>query len=187
MIGNKLGKKIKIIITDGSQPIGDGIGPALEARDILWILKRDPRAPKDLEKKSLMMAETMLKMAGVKNAGQRVKEVLDDGTAYEKMIEIIELQGRKLINPNKIKIAKYKSDLRASKSGRIKHIDNEAVNKIARVAGAPFDKGAGLFLYKHCGECVKKGEKIFTIYSDSLQKLKYAKDVEKILKTYEIK
>jgi AMP phosphorylase len=183
-IGNRLGKKIKTIISDGSQPIGNGIGPALEARDVLWILKRDPRGPKDLEEKSIRMATIMLSMAGIKNSEKRVREALEDGTAYEKMIRIIEMQGRKIINPNKIKIGKYKTEIKAGKDGKISHLDNEALNKIARVAGAPEDKGAGAYLCKHCGDAVKKGETIFQVYSNSKDKLKFAMDVEKIMKSY---
>ena len=185
-IGRRLGKTIKVIVTDGSQPVGNGIGPALEARDALWILKRDQRAPRDLEDKSIMMAETMLKMAGIKNADKKVRQVLDDGTAYEKMIEIIEAQGRKIINPNRIKIGKFSKDIKAPKAGKITHLDNEVLNKMARVAGAPVDIGAGVYLYKHVGDSVKKGEKIFTVYSESQQKLKYAMDIEKIMHAYNL-
>ena len=43
---------VEIILTDGSQPIGNGIGPLLEAEDVMAVLRNDPLAPEDLRKKS---------------------------------------------------------------------------------------------------------------------------------------
>ena len=53
------------------------------------------------------------------------------------------------------------------------------ISRIARIAGAPTDKGAGIYLYRHVGEKVKKREKLFTIYAESMHELEYAKDVTK--------
>lgn len=177
-IGKKLHMDIQVIITDGSQPIGNGIGPALEARDVLYVLRRDARRPLDLEKKALGMAARLLKIGGVKDAKKRAYEILDSGFAYEKMKEIITAQGGNgSISPDKIPVGKYSYTFRAKKSGRLKDLNNTAIAKIARVAGAPKDKGAGIYLYKHERERVKRGEKIFTIYAQSRAKLAYAKEI----------
>ncbi len=173
-IGKKLGMKIKVIITDGSRPIGNGIGPALEARDVLWILKRDPRRPLDLESKGVMMAGMLLGMAGLKNGLKRAKEILDKGLALKKMQDIIKAQGgNPKINPNKIKIGRFQFTRKAAKNGVIKDVDNRNTSKIARLAGAPDDKGAGIYFYKHEGQRVKKGESLFTIYAHNKAKLDY--------------
>ncbi len=176
-IGNALGMKIKVLITDGSQPIGNGIGPALEARDVLWLLKNDKRAPQDLRKKSLMLAEETLEMCGMDR--KIAKEMLESGKAYKKMIEIINAQGKKITDPDKIKPAKLKYEYRAKKSGKIIHIDNGVISRAARLAGAPQDKSAGIYLYKHKGDKVKKGEIIFTLYADIKQKIEFAVDALK--------
>ena len=186
-IGKKLRKHVKVIITDGRQPIGGGIGPALEARDILWLLKRDPRKPPDLEKKCIMMCEKIFAMAGVKNGRKKALNILNSGKAYAKMIEIIKAQGGKEIAAEDIKIGKFSFDICSSKRGRVKDINNIYISRIARIAGAPQDKGAGIYLYKHIGDRVKKGEKIFTIYSDSRHEFEYAKDVAKNSKVFEIR
>ena len=185
-ISSKLGMKIKVVITDGSQPIGNGIGPALEARDVLYILKRDNKRPLDLEKKSLMLAGIMLEMSGKIKKGKgfkKAKDILESGMAYKKFIEIIKEQGGK--EPRKIKIGKFRHDFSAKRNFRIKHINNRSISRIARVAGAPDDKGAGIYLYKHVGDGVKKGEKIFTIYAHNKIELEFAKQalekLEKIL------
>ena len=76
-IGKKLRKHVKVIITDGSQPIGNGIGPALEARDVLWLLRRDLRRPLDLEKKCIILATETLKLANIKSPREKVLEILN--------------------------------------------------------------------------------------------------------------
>ncbi len=179
-IGRKLGMKVKVIITDGTEPVGKGIGPALEARDALWVLKRDERRPKDLEKKCISMAAEILKSADIKGAKKKVKDILESGKAYEKMKEIIKAQGGDPdVDPDKIKIGKYKYTYNAPKTGTMTDINNFTISKIARIAGAPKDKGAGIYLYRHEGQEVKKGQPIFTIYSENKTKLKYARNILK--------
>jgi len=176
-VSKKLGIKAKVILTDGTQPIGNGIGPALEARDVLYILKGDYRKPSDLEKKSLMMAGILIEMGGKAKKGEglkKAKDILESGQAYKKLVEIIKAQGGKEISPECIQIGKFTFDLKSDKNGKIKFIDNRTISKIARVAGAPEDKGSGIYLYRHVGDKVKKGEKIFTIYAQSKIKLDFA-------------
>jgi len=178
-IGKKLKKHIKVMITDGNQPIGNGIGPALEARDVLWLLKRDPRRPLDLEKKCLMMCANAFGLLGVKGGYRKAKEILESGKAYAKMAEIIKAQGGKEIAAEDIKIGKFSHDYTSSRKGIVKDIDNLAISRIARIAGAPHDKGAGLYLYKHVGDKVRKGERLFTIYSESKHELRFAAEFAK--------
>ena len=178
-IGKKLKKHVKVLITDGRQPIGNGIGPALEARDVLWLLKRDPRRPLDLEKKCLMMCAEIFDLVGVKNGYRKSLEILNSGKAYQKMVEIINAQGGKEIAAEDIKIGKYCCDVISAKSGKVADFDNLTISRIARIAGAPHDKGAGIYLYKHIGGKIKKGEKLFSIYSENQHEFEYAKDFAK--------
>ena len=178
-IGKKLRKHVKVLLTDGLQPIGNGIGPALEARDVLWVLKRDPRRPIDLEKKSLLMCANIFDMIGIRDGYRKAYEILNSGKAYQKMIEIIKAQGGKEIPAEDIKIGKYCYDIKSRRKGKIRAIDNMLISRIARIAGAPHDKGAGIYLYKHIGDKVNIGDKLFTIHSESMRELEYAKDVAK--------
>lgn len=175
-IARKLKLKLKVIITDGRQPIGNGIGPNLEAKDVLYILRRDPKAPKDLENKSIFMAIKILEMAKVKDAHQKVIECLESGRAYKKFQDIIKAQqGNPNIRPNDLKLGKYNYNYRAQRNGVVKQINTNIISKIARVAGAPLDKDAGIYLYKHINDNVRKNEILFTIYARSQKKLKYSK------------
>jgi len=179
-IGRKLRKHVKVIITNGSQPIGNGIGPALEARDVLWLLRRDLRRPLDLEKKCIILATETLKLANIKSPREKVLEILNSGRAYNKMKEIIKAQQGKVFNPDKIKIGNFKYNVRSSRNGIVRKISNSIISKIARIAGAPANKGAGIYLYKHVGNKIKKGEKLFTIYAESRVKINFVKEALKI-------
>ena len=172
-IAEKVGIKTKVIITDGSQTIGNGIGPNLEARDILYILRRDPFAPKDLEKKAIMMADTLFKLTGKKASA---KEILESGAAYKKMKEIIKAQGgNPNVSPAKILPGKFKYNYNSPKNGKVKKIDNIKIAKLARLAGAPENKGAGIYLSKKVGDKVRKGEPLFTVYTENKDKLGFTR------------
>ncbi|MFH1054449.1 MAG: AMP phosphorylase [Candidatus Woesearchaeota archaeon] len=186
-IGRSLGIKIKVIHTNGHEPVGNGIGPLLEARDVLWILKGDSEAPNDLREKSVFMAALLLKMAGKKNPKRLAETILDSGLAYKKMVEIIKAQGGKEVDPNRMKLAKFHFSVRTLKNGHVKHINNNHISKIARLAGAPKAKSAGIYLYKHVGDPVEESNRIFTIYSESRQKLKNAVDFYKEFGGFEIR
>ena len=181
IIGKKLDRVVKVIFTDGSQPIGRGIGPCLEARDVLNILSNND-GPADLKNKSIHMAGLVLEMAGKARKGHGEKmalEILESGRAYEKMMEIIKAQGGVITGASKIRIGKYSFDYKASKSGRIAGIDPLEISHIARLAGAPVDKGAGIFLHHKKGELVRKGEPAFTIYAESAEKLRFVVEILK--------
>lgn len=189
-IGRKLGMKIKVLFSDGSEPIGNGIGPVLEARDVLYVLRNDPRAPLDLRKKSLKMAGIMLEMGGKAKPGRGeslASHILESGKAYKKFIEIIKAQGGKEAIPEELKEGDCRKDIKAWKDGKITKIGNREISRIARIAGAPVDAEAGIYLYKKKNTYVNKGEVIFTIYANNADKLKFAVDAYKALGGIEIK
>jgi AMP phosphorylase len=176
-LAKRLHMKIAVIITDGSQPIGNGIGPSLEARDILWTLKNSAKGSILLKNKSIVMAGVLLELTGKAKKGkgeEMAREIVETGKAYQKFIEIIQAQGGKLKKPEQIRLAHKSKDILATRSGVLTHIDNGTMNKIARIAGAPHDKEAGIYLYYHKGAKVKRGDKLFTVYSDSQERLDFA-------------
>ena len=68
-IGKMLGMKVKVIITDGKQPIGNGIGPFLEMVDVMKVLKNEADAPADLREKSIMESGILLELTGKARKG----------------------------------------------------------------------------------------------------------------------
>ncbi|MBU0459221.1 MAG: AMP phosphorylase [Nanoarchaeota archaeon] len=183
LIGKRLGMNVKVIVTDGSQPIGKGIGPLLEAMDVLYVLRGAPLAPPDLRKKALFMAGTLLEMTGKYKKGQGsqvAREILDSGKAYQKMEQIISAQGKQ----KKLKLGEYTHLVKCTKIGRVQAIDNEVIAKIARIAGAPDDKGAGLYLHKKVHDSVKNGDCLYDVYAENKFKLDLAKEFIKKNKGY---
>ncbi len=174
-VGKNFGLNIKIILTDGSQPIGNGIGPNLEMQDVINVLKRE-NSPLDLERKALKLAGILLTITKKAKNGEgeiMAKEILDSGKAMKKFEEIISAQGKKDTN---LKPGKYSHIISAKSSGKVKLIDNKKINHAANLLGCPEDKSAGLYLHKHVKETLNKGEPLVTLYSESRSKLEEAKN-----------
>jgi AMP phosphorylase len=174
-LGRIFGLKLKCVLTDGSQPIGRGIGPLLEIRDVIDILKRED-GPKDLAEKSLFLAGEIFELCGKSKKGEGrnlAREILKSGKAFEKFKEIIEAQGGHVprVRDLETKFGKFSRHILADANFTIKEIHNKKINFLANIAGSPMDKGSGLYLHHHVGDMVKKGERLITIYSDSSARL----------------
>ncbi len=175
-LGAKLGMEVHCLITAGENPVGHGIGPALEARDVLRVLSNTYDG--DLKEKSLSIAGIMLEMADKAKAGEGyalADSILKSGKALEKMNEIILVQGGKPVNPEDIKVGPHAFTVVSKKQGTIYDINNTAVTKIARAAGAPKDKTAGVYMKSFCGQNIKMGDPILEIYAAHPAKLEEAK------------
>ncbi len=173
-LGRHFKKEIKVVLTKGNQPIGNGIGPTLELIDILKVLNPEEEGPKDLEEKSLFLAGELLEMTDKAKKGKGIemaKKILESGEALKKFEQIIKAQEGDF---SKIKLAQFKKDILSRKSGKIIDIHNKKINSVARFAGCPVDKSAGLFLCHKLGDKIKKGEKLVTIYSESKSRLNSA-------------
>ena len=173
-IGKYFKKKLEVVLTNGDQPIGNGIGPVLEMIDVLKILDPNQQGPKDLEKKSVFLAGKLLEMTGKAKTGSGIKkaeEILKTGKAFEKFKQIIAAQGGAI---KKLIPGKFKRDILANKTGKVLEINNETINLLARIAGCPTDKSSGVYLHVHKDDKVKKNEKILTIYSESESRLRAA-------------
>ncbi len=188
-IGKRFKLKLKVVYTDGSQPIGNGAGPILELLDILKVLQNKKDAPEDLRKKSLYLSSELINLCGIKNSKQKAEEMLSSGKAYEKFKEIINAQNEKKDFDKRVenlKLGKFKKIIKAKKSGNIILIDNKGINSLCRILGTPETTSAGVYLHKHVGE-IKKREPILTLYSESESKMKDALRYIKKFKPIEIK
>jgi len=174
-IGDRTSLDIEVIISDGHQPIGNGIGPVLEARDVMQVLNNDPRAPIDLKEKALQMAGRILEFEPDVRGGQGyylARDLLESGQALKKMQDIIELQGT---NPPFSEPAMFKFEVFSPIKGYVKEIDNLQIAHIARLAGAPMDKAAGIDLHKKLHASVLEGEALYTIYAEFHADFQFAK------------
>ncbi len=173
-LGTRLNMGVKCIVTPGYDPVGSAIGPALEAREVLRILEGQD-VSRDLKDKSIKMAGILLETSGKAKRGQGVhmaKEILESGKAEEKMREIIKEQGGNPdIEPGDIEIGEHSKEIHAEESGRIQYLNTDLLSETGKLAGAPKDKKAGIYLEVEKGDKIEEGDKIMTIYSSSQRKL----------------
>ncbi|ATX81677.1 thymidine phosphorylase [Mariprofundus ferrinatatus] len=165
-VGDRLGLHLEVVITNGEQPIGRGIGPALEARDVIKVLENDPEAPSDLREKALRLAGRILEFDPDVRGGHGyaiARDILETGRAMAKMQAIIAAQGE---NKDPPKLGELIMEVTAPESGFVTEIDNLQMARIARLAGAPMDKGAGVDLLKKLGDRVEEGESLYRIHAE---------------------
>ncbi|WP_338834322.1 thymidine phosphorylase family protein [Bradyrhizobium septentrionale] len=164
-VGDHFGIAVEVITTDGRQPIGSGVGPVLEAEDVMAVLTNDTTAPADLREKSLRLAAHLLEYDPQLRGGSgyaRARELLDSGAALKKMQDIIDAQGP---SSGRNDVGKLTFDIAATADGTISEIDCLQLNRLARTAGAPIDKGAGIRLFRKIGDRVEKGQPLYRIHA----------------------
>jgi AMP phosphorylase len=176
-LGTKLGIRTECAITYGDQPVGNTIGPALEARECIRILEGNTH-PASVVEKACDLAGMILEMGGIPDGAAKARELLSSGKALKKFREIVEAQdGKKDITSDDIRTGEYVLDVKAVRSGYVHSINNKDLVTIARAAGAPADKGAGILLMRKKGQRAEKGETLFQIYADNQTKAERARDV----------
>ena len=172
-VGAAVGLQVRPVLTHGAQPIGRGIGPALEARDVLSVLQGLPDAPADLRERAVLLAGHILEMAEVAEEGSgegMARDILADGRAWLKFQAICEAQGGLRTPP----AAPFTHPVSARRDGRVTVIDNRRLGRVAKLAGAPHDPAAGLVLAARLGDKVARGQPLFVIHALSPGELDYA-------------
>ena len=180
-LGRRLGINVQCAVTYGEQPVGYAIGPSLEAREALSVLMGNKHVL-DLIDKATDIAGILLEMGGKKDGKDLALGALKSGKAERKMREIIAAQGGAPgIKLEDIAVGDQQFTACSNRAGYILWIDNTSIAEIARLAGSPKDKGAGILLHKKIGDRVDKDEPLFTIYAERSNKLQRALDgLEKI-------
>jgi thymidine phosphorylase len=172
-VGDALGLHVRVSRTDGSAPVGRGIGPALEARDVLAVLRREAGAPDDLAQRAIYLAGQVLEFGEAAPPGggaALAASVLEDGRAWRKFQEICAAQGGMREPP----VAPCTRDVVAQRSGSVTAIDNRRLARIAKLAGAPKSPCAGIELHVRPGDFVERGQPLLTLHSASPGTLAYA-------------
>jgi len=189
-LGKRFDIKIEVVKIPAKEPVGKGIGPALEARDVLRVLQRKHKRPLDLENKTLILAGKLLELAGQVQRGKgkaAATEILESGKAWKKMQAIIKSQGgNPNIDANSVTLGGEYFRVSSQKTGRVTAVDNRALDEIARTLGAPVEKMAGIYLHRRIGQRVKKGDKLFTFYAQNKDRIELAKKAIEKIEIYSI-
>jgi thymidine phosphorylase len=175
-VAGRLGLQLEVVITDGSQPVGRGIGPVLEARDVMAVLRNEPGAPQDLRDKSLRLAGRLIEFDPDVRGGDGwriARDILESGRALAQMDAIIDAQGRRTDPPA---LGPLTHDVCAPCAGTVTAIDNLQIARIARLAGAPQVAGAGLDLMCRVGDAVREGQPLYRLHACFAPDLGFARD-----------
>ena len=172
-VAARFGLTAQCLLTDGTQPVGRGIGPALEAFDVLAVLQGAPGAPDDLRIRAAILAGAALEIGGKAETGKGLAlalETLADGRAWKKFEAICEAQGGMRIPPKAIHVC----PLEAPHAGRIVQINNRKLSQLAKLAGAPEGKAAGIHMKVGLGDQVDSGQPLLHLHAETPGELAYA-------------
>jgi thymidine phosphorylase len=165
--------EVDVVLTEAHAPIGSGVGPRLEALDVLAVLEREPGASTELREKSLYLAARLLECTGtVGDAGgyRAAQQALDSGAALAKFEEIVGAQGAATLPPE----APFRAEVVAKQDGRVREIDCFEINSIAKLAGAPANPSAGLRVLRGVDAVVARGEPLLEVHAQSRDQLEFA-------------
>ena len=172
-LGQRLGIRVECGVTFGEQPLGHAIGPALEAREALSTIMG--KGPADLREKATSLAGILLEMVGIKDGKYKAEELLRSSKAEQKLREIIGAQGgNPQVKVADIRVGDKKQAVTTDLDGEVLWVNNEDIAKIAKEAGAPKEKGAGVMLQAKLGDHVKKGDTLFDVYAERDTRLESA-------------
>ncbi|HIH06867.1 MAG TPA: AMP phosphorylase [Candidatus Nitrosotenuis sp.] len=177
----ELGRRLKMhthcVLSYGEQPVGHSIGPALEAKEALEVIMNEINVP-DLVDKACKISGAIFEITGHKNGYAMAQEILRSGRAEKKLRQIIAAQGgNPMVRPRDIPIGSETIRLKAKNDGKLLWINNSSIVEIARMAGAPKDRGAGIVFNKKIGDNISKDDVIFTVYAEKSRKLSRTEDL----------
>jgi len=174
-VASVFGLETTIVLSDGSQPVGRGVGPALEAHDVLAVLQQASDGPKDLQERACRLAGALLELGGRAGKGDGMPlavETLSSGRAWDKFQRICEAQGGMRTPPE----ASHRRPLPAPAAGRVSSIDNRKIARLAKLAGAPEAKAAGIEMHVRLGDPIEVGQPVCTLHAVTPGELNYALD-----------
>ncbi len=175
-VGDRVGLHVQVVVTDGRQPVGRGIGPVLELRDVMQVLENHPDAPHDLKQKALHLAGRIIEFDPDVRGGDGyaiARDILESGRALGKLRAIVAAQGA---HQQQVRPGPLRHLVKAAEAGTVVAIDNLRMNRIARLAGAPMDKGAGVDLFVKLGDRVRAGQPLYRIHAQFPSDFRFARE-----------
>ena len=193
-IGRGIGRETYAIVSDMDQPLGYAVGNALEVKEAIDTLNGN--GPKDLLELCLTLGSYMLigtkKASDADEARAMLKDTITSKKALNNFAEFVKAQGgdeRAVYDTSLLPKASLTQDCYAASEGYISSIHSDEVGMVSLTLGggretkeSKIDLSVGVVLKKKVGDYVKKGDVIATLYANSEEKLKAAK--ERFDKTY---
>lgn len=185
-IGKSAGRSVTAVITNMDIPLGNSVGNSLEVIEAIKTLKGEGES--DLTDVCLTLAAQMLCMVtgeDEKACYAMAKDAIDDGSALNKLCEMISAQGGNagVVDDFLLfKQPKHTVEISSEREGYIEHTDAEKIGLASVILGAgrekkgdPIDSSAGIVLKKKTGDRVEKGDTLAIFYTDDESKIEEAK------------
>ena len=185
-IGKSAGRSVTAVITNMDIPLGNSVGNSLEVIEAIKTLKGEGES--DLTDVCLTLAAQMLCMVtgeDEKACYAMAKDAIDDGSALNKLCEMISAQGGNagvVDDFSLFKQPKHTVEISSEREGYIEHTDAEKIGLASVILGAgreikgdPIDSSAGIVLKKKTGDRVEKGDTLAIFYTDDESKIEEAK------------
>lgn len=187
-IGNQNGKKVKALLTDMNEPIGNTVGNSLEVIEAIQTLKGN--GPKDFLELCIDISSAMLQLEFVEKSVDECRKMaldsIENGTALNKFRELVFLQNGDvecIDDTNKFPKSKYSLEVKANMSGQITKMDSEKIGKTACLLGAgrqslndKINHSAGIFINKKTDSYISKSDVLAVLYTDKKEILDFTKE-----------
>ncbi len=186
-VSKQFGKKAIAILTDMDEPLGNKIGNWIEIEECIEVM--NGKKISDLEKVNNVIAGAMMMLGGkaktIEEGEAIAEEIISSGKAFEKFKEMVKRQGGDIAYVNdwkNLKRAKFREDVKAKTSGYISRMDALKIGLASVELGCGrkkvtdgIDYLAGIELFKKCGDEIKEGETVMTLFAEDEGKIKSAK------------
>ncbi|NLV15702.1 MAG: thymidine phosphorylase [Syntrophomonadaceae bacterium] len=187
-IGTQAGRRVAAILSDMEKPLGYAVGNRLEIQEAVDLLRG--QGPQDLEQLCLALSGRMILLGGavssLKDADSLARHLLDEGHGYTKLAEMVEAQGGRVKNLERIADidpASLQVEVKSPRAGYITGLKTDEIGRAVMALGAgreqsgqKIDHSVGLILHKKTGDLVETGDVLVTIHANDPQKLEMAKE-----------
>lgn len=188
-VGHSFGVKTVAVITDMNEPLGMAVGNSLEVRESIDVLSG--KGPEDILEITLCIGALMLKISGIEKdveAGrERLKKLIEDGSALGRFKEMIRLQGGNVTifeRPSLLHSSCLSVEISSEEEGYIHSIDAGLVGTASMMLGAGrekmdsvIDHTAGILLKRKSGDYVKKDDALCTFCTSDEESVAHAKEI----------
>jgi pyrimidine-nucleoside phosphorylase len=182
-IGRKMGRKVRAVISDMNQPLGNAVGNAVELCEALNTLRG--RGPTDFRHHCLTIASQMILLSGlIQDKAQAyavLERLLDSGQALSKFRDWISAQGGDLDyvdDPTRLPTARFIKELPAPRSGYVAGLNAREIGLTSMLLGGgrvkkgdQIDHAVGIVLQAKVGDQVEEDQPLLTIHANDEAKL----------------
>lgn len=181
-IGSGAKKNTIAVVSDMDQPLGYAVGNALEVQEAIATLQG--KGPKDLQELCLTLGSSILRAADKAKSSGEAREMLckaiESGAAMDKFVEFVTAQGgseTQARNGSGLPGAQLRQEVLSERDGYVSHICSDEIGLAVMALGggretkeSTIDLSVGVILHKKCGDYVKAGEPVATIYANDSNK-----------------